>query len=294
MEYNGYKLVEIDGRVEVHGIRDFDLVQTFECGQCFRWNRNTDGSYTGVVNGKVTRVSLDLGVLTLTNCTIDDFTGFWYEYFDLGRDYGGIKKTLGFDPILKKSAEFGSGIRLLKQDIREVLISFILSANNRIPRIMKTVEELSKIFGEKLEYQDTTYYSFPQLEALSVTDLQRLEICKGGFRCKYIKGASQMVEQKKIDLLSLKSMEIGAAREELMQLPGVGPKVADCILLYSGTKYEVFPTDVWVKRVMEQLYFKRNAGFKEIQDFARQHFGELAGFAQQYLFYYARKNKIGV
>jgi N-glycosylase/DNA lyase len=137
------------------------------------------------------------------------------------------------------------------------------------------------------------YYSFPGADKLSEAGMEELEACRGGFRCKYILNTARMVKNGEVRLEELEGMDTGKAREELMKFPGVGPKVADCVLLYSGTKQDVFPTDVWVKRVMEELYFKREASFKEIQDFASSYFGDLAGFAQQYLFYYARENRIG-
>ncbi len=293
MEYKGYKISQEENSIIVENIKDFNAVHTFECGQCFRWIRQEDGSYTGVAKGKVINVSIDDGVLVLKNTNLEDFKNIWFDYFDLGRDYGQVKEVVMKDDIMQKAIDFGWGIRLLKQDIWETLISFIISANNRIPRIMKTVEIIARLYGDELMMDGNKYYSFPDVNKLAQSKVEELEVCKGGFRCKYILNSSQMVSDGQVDLKQLSQMDTDSAREELMRFPGVGPKVADCVLLYSGTRYDVFPTDVWVRRVMGELYFKREAGFGKIQKFAREYFGDLAGFAQQYLFYYARENKIG-
>ncbi len=293
MEYKGYKIGQEGNSVIVDKIKDFDPVHTFECGQCFRWLRQEDGSYTGVAKNKVINVSVVDDALLIKNTNIEDFKNIWFDYFDLGRDYGQIKDAVMKDDNMKEATAFGWGIRLLKQDIWETLISFIISANNRIPRIMKTVGVIAQEYGDELTMGGEKFYSFPDVKKLSQSTIKALEVCKGGFRCKYIINSSNIISNGQVNLHQIAQMDTDDAREDLMKFPGVGPKVADCVLLYSGTKYNVFPTDVWVRRVMEELYFKREASFAEIQKFAGSYFGEFAGFAQQYLFYYARENKIG-
>lgn len=293
LEYKGYKLYEEKDRVIAENVRDFNPVHIFECGQCFRWLKQDDRSYTGVAKGKVVNLSCQDNKIIIYNSNIEDFINIWFEYLDLGRDYSEIKKKLDKDEIMHEAIRFGCGIRLLKQDIWETLVSFILSANNKIPRIMRSVAAISQEYGDELQMDGTSYYSFPGVDKLSGSCIEELEICKGGFRCKYILNTSEMVKNGQVDMKKLAGLETEAARNELQKFPGVGPKVADCVLLYSGTKDDVFPTDVWVKRVMEELYFKRDASFKEIQQFSREYFGGLAGYAQQYLFYYARENRIG-
>lgn len=293
MEFKGYKITENNNGINVENVRDFNPVHTFECGQCFRWHRNNDGSYNGVVKGRVVNIDYRENRLRISNTTVQEFIDIWFDYLDLGRDYSEIKDMLRKDPIMEKAIEFGYGIRILKQDIWETLVSFILSANNRIPMIMKTVESFSTVYGEEILFNGTKFNAFPDTESLSALNVDQLSLCGGGFRCKYILETSRILKEGKVDLKKLTEMGTDKAREELMIFPGVGPKVADCVLLYSGTKQDVFPTDVWVKRVMEELYFKREASFKEIQNFAAAHFGEMSGFAQQYLFYYARENRIG-
>lgn len=294
MDYKGYRITEDRDCLLVEGVRDFDPADTFECGQCFRWKKCADGSFTGIVRDRVVNIRMQDGVMILRNSGIEDFQRIWFDYLDLGRDYCDIKQRLvQKDEILKKAVEFGGGIRLLRQDIWETLISFIISANNRIPMIMKVVASLSRAYGRELTLDGESFYTFPGREILAGVCLNELEACGGGFRCKYISNTSKMVMEGVVDLERLKDMKTSDARSTLTLLPGVGNKVADCTLLFSGTKYDVFPTDVWVKRVMEELYFKREASFKEIQEFAAEYFGDLTGFAQQYLFYYARQNRIG-
>ena len=295
MDYKGYNIKELKNKVVVCGIKDFDAAHVFECGQCFRWIKESNGSYTVVAMGKVINVMVQENNLHISNSSLEDFTETWYDYFDLGTDYSKIKDTLSsYDDNLKAAIAFGHGIRLLKQDLWEILISFILSARNSIPSIMKSVEKLSEMYGYKITMGERIFYSFPSQKSLATATIPDLLLCKGSFRCKYIQQAALDIQKAAINLKNIFSLETQFARDELMKLKGVGPKVADCSLLFSGLKTDVFPTDLWVKRIMEELYFKRPASFKEIQNFATEEFGNLAGIAQQYLFYYARQNKIGV
>ena len=293
MLYRGYEAEYKDNCLVIDDVKDFDPVHTFECGQCFRWYRESDGSYTGVVSGKVANISYGSGRMIFKNVSFEDFKQIWFDYFDLERDYSEIKKTIANDEIMKKAVEFGSGIRLLRQEPWETLISFILSSNNRIPRIMKIIADMSRYYGKEITYNGKSYFSFPDLHSLAACSLEQIQVCRAGYRCGYIHKSAAQIALGEIDLEKLPALTTAEARNYLLQLHGVGSKVADCMLLYSGTKYDVFPTDVWVKRVMEELYFKREASFNEIQQFAAEKFGKFAGIAQQYLFYYAREHKIG-
>jgi N-glycosylase/DNA lyase len=294
MRFKGYDIDFEENRVTVNEIRDFDPVHTFECGQCFRWSREPDGSYTGVVRGKAANVACTPGRLVLHSVSPEDFRRIWFDYFDLGRDYGEIKKAVAVDGIMRKAVEFGGGIRLLRQEPWEALVSFILSSNNRIPRIRKIIEELSGLYGEELACNGRTFHAFPGAARLAACSDEQIGACRAGYRCGYVKRSAVDVAEGRFDLKRFEELDTAAAREYLLQLHGVGNKVADCMLLYSGIKQDVFPADVWVRRVMEELYFGRPAGFPEIQRFAAETFGPYAGFAQQYLFYYAREQKIGV
>jgi N-glycosylase/DNA lyase len=294
MKFRGYDVNFDEAGVIIDGIRDFDPNHTFECGQCFRWHREADGSYTGVVRGRVANAVYTPGKLVLNNVFPEDFEQVWFDYFDLGRNYTEIKKAVAIDDVMRKAVEFGGGIRLLRQEPWETLISFILSSNNRIPRIMKIIEDISRLYGSELKYRGRKYHAFPEVQSLAACSLEQIEVCRAGYRCGYIQQTAADVAVGAFDLQQLAGLDTADARNYLLQLHGVGCKVADCMLLYSGMKQDVFPTDVWVRRVMEELYFKREVSFKEVQQFAAEHFGEYAGIAQQYLFYYAREQKIGV
>ncbi|HEY4544318.1 MAG TPA: DNA glycosylase, partial [Tissierellaceae bacterium] len=214
---------------------------------------------------------------------------------DLSTDYDEIKATLSKDEILKEATEFGSGIRILNQDPFETIISFIISANNQIPRIRKSIEIIAKEYGDFIEnYNGIDYYSFPTAEKLSKVDVLDLrEKARVGFRDKRIIDTSIMIANNEIDIEGIFSLSKDEGKEKLMELPGVGPKVSDCILLFAYDKSDAFPVDVWVKRVMEYFYLKEETSLKNISKQGDLLFKDLAGYAQQYLFYYARELDIG-
>ncbi len=289
----GLDIREKDGAVIVEGIRDFDLKQTFECGQCFRWNRETDGSYTGVVFGRILNIKQENQLWIFSNTTIEDFYEFWFEYFDLNRDYNEIKTKLSQnDPTINKAIWFGEGIRILKQDEWETLISFILSQNRSIPIIKKNIEALCLKYGNFIEkYRGRDYYSFPSPERLSEANAQDIGRCKVGYRAKYIEKTAKVVKESKEELYSLNKSSLEEAQQYLLSLFGVGPKVAHCIMLFSMQKYESFPVDVWIMKIMKELYGLNN--IQTIQEYALKSYNQYGGFAQQYLFYYAREKGIG-
>jgi N-glycosylase/DNA lyase len=288
------KIYEIQNGLLLEGVKHFDAKHIFECGQCFRWNREEDDSYTGVAYGRVLNVKSDYdkGTVILNNTNLKDFEDIWYKYLDLGRDYGLIKNELSKDETLRSATEYGRGIRILNQEPWELLISFIISANNNIPRISKIINVLSQTFGEPISYAGKTYYSFPTVDKLGTAEREQIDLCRAGFRCKYIYQTSMMIYKGDVELEKVALLDINAARKELLRLAGVGPKVADCIMLFSMQKHEAYPLDVWVKRVTEYFYIHQDVSMNIIQDFAREKFGSLAGFAQQYLFYFARDQKI--
>lgn len=288
------KVKEIQNGLLLEGVKHFDAKHIFECGQCFRFNREVDDSYTIIAYGKVINVKSDynMGTVVLLNTNLKDYEDIWYKYFDLGRDYGLIKNELSKDETLRIAIECGRGIRILNQEPWELLISFIISANNNIPRISKIINVLSQTFGEPIQYEGKTYYSFPGVDKLGTAERDQIDLCKAGFRCKYIYKTSMMIYNGDVDLEKVALLDIKSARKELLLLAGVGPKVADCIMLFSMQKHEGYPIDVWVKRVTEYFYLHQDVSMNGIQDFAREKFGNLAGFAQQYLFYFAREQKI--
>ncbi len=280
--------------VHVHGVTDFFSDHVFDCGQAFRWKQGEKG-YTAVVDSKVIRASYDTEkqILVLENCSLDDYHGFWRNYFDLDRDYGQVKKDLSSDPVMKEAVAYGWGMRVLNQDPWETLISFIISANNNITRIKGIIDKLSARFGKEIVWEGKSYYSFPTPESLAAADDSALKECGCGYRGRYIKNTADMVARGLVSPYEIRELPYEEAHKEVQKFTGVGDKVADCILLYSMGKAEAFPVDVWVKRVMEYFYIGHPVPIKEIKSIAAKQFGRYAGLAQQYLFYYAREKKIG-
>ncbi|WP_036730250.1 DNA-3-methyladenine glycosylase family protein [Peptoniphilus mikwangii] len=273
----------------------FEPAHIFKCGQAFRWKEEQDLSFTNIAFGKILNISKIGENVILKNTSIEEFNELWVDYFDLNRDYFSLREELSFDEILRAALEYGNGIRILNQDPFETIITFIISANNQIPRIKKSIEKISQMYGEKIgEYLGEEYYNFPSADKLALADPKDLrEFAKVGFRDERIVKASKMIRDREIDIGLLYDCPIEMAREELMKLPGVGPKVADCVLLFAFKRQESFPVDVWIKRVMEELYLKKSTNKNKIADEGRRIFGKNAGFAQQYLFFYGRENQLG-
>lgn len=291
----------------------FELKDIFECGQCFRWNKQEDGSYIGVIKNGVIQVKKEKKICKEKNGAkeinktkeIITFTGkcdgnlqeIVEKYFDLNRDYEKIKSQLeNIDEYLKTSIEYGKGIRILNQDLWETIISFIISANNNIPRIKGIIERISQKYGNEIEWNGKKYYTFPTPEQLKYVTVQEFRNLGLGFRDIRLYETTQMILNKDVDLEKLrKNPNTQEVRNELLKLSGVGPKVADCILLFSDLKrFDVFPIDVWVRRVMNDLYIKESDESKvskaKIEKLAEEKFGDLKGLAQQYLFYWRREN----
>ncbi len=281
---------------EIENADSFELKDIFDCGQCFRWNEQEDGSYTGVFKGNVLNVKKEENKVTFKGICNGDIKEVVEDYFDLNRDYEKIKETLSqIDDNMKKSVEYGRGIRILNQDLWETIISFIISANNNIPRIKGIIERLSKNYGKEIDYSGEKYYTFPTAEELKDVSVEKYRELGLGFRDIRLYETTKMILNGKVDLDELRNnpdtMEV---RDKLLTLSGVGPKVADCILLFSDLKrFEVFPIDVWVRRVMNDLYIKNEdetkVNKKQIEKIAKEKFGDLAGLAQQYLFYWRRE-----
>ena len=275
----------------------FNLKDIFECGQCFRWNEQEDGSYTGIWKENIVNIKKEGQDYVFTGiCKNENLEKEIHKYFDLGRDYEQIKEKLSKkDKYMKTSITYGKGIRILNQDLWETIISFIISANNNIPRIKGIIERLSKAYGNKIEWNGKEYYTFPTPEELKYVTVKNYRDLGLGFRDVRLYETTKMILEGKVDLEKLeKNSNTDEIREELLTLSGVGPKVADCILLFSDLKrLEVFPIDVWVRRVMNDLYIKEKdetkVNKKQIEKLAKEKFGNLAGLAQQYLFYWRRE-----
>lgn len=265
-----------DEKVFIKYVSNFDLSQTFDCGQCFRWNKN-ENSYSGVVFGRELKAFSKEKEIVFTGTTTEEFNSIWKSYFDFSTDYKKIgEKLSNFNPVLKKAYEFCPGIRILKQDPWEALCSFIISQNNNIPRIKKIILSLCEQFGNKLE----SNYSFPGAEKLSLLNEKDLLPIKSGFRAVYILDAARKIASGEVNFQEIGEMPIENAREELKKIKGVGNKVADCVLLYGMHRLESFPMDVWMKRVMDYFFSGQTPKI----------FGDYAGIAQQYLYHYSRSN----
>lgn len=273
----------------------FNPTHIFECGQCFNFNIEEDGSYTAVHLGKIINVLQKEDHVLIRNVSLDEFYEIFYDYFDLGTDYSEIKKDLSENEILKTASDYGYGIRILNQEMFETVISFIISANNGITRIKNSIKIISERYGDYIgEYMGRKYYAFPRPEVLAKVDpLELREFARVGFRDVRIVEASKMVADGYLDFDIDQTLSTEDLKEKLMEMPGIGPKVADCILLFTYHRRETFPVDVWIKRVMETLFIGHEVPKKQVDDYAREYFGKLAGYAQQYLFYYGREEKIG-
>lgn len=278
----------------IKNCKSFKVRDIFECGQCFRWNEEPDGSYTGIFGHNVLNVKeeKDIVITGICNGNIEDICK---NYFDLDRNYEEIKETLSLiDDNMKESIKYGKGIRILNQDLWEMIISFIISANNNIPRIKGIIERMSAKYGQEIKFRGTSYYTFPTIDELSQASVKDLKDLGLGFRDRYVYETTKKIKEGKINLENLKQEPTNEVRKQLLTLTGVGPKVADCIMLFSTLKrFDVFPVDVWVRRVMNDLYIhnedETKVNKKQIQEIARDKFGALEGIAQQYLFYWKRE-----
>ena len=313
-----------DSFIEILNVDDFNLDHIFDCGQAFRWERNIPSvchsrritSYTGVACGRVATMEFEEDTKTLRiyqDDTIEhDFESIWYDYLDLGRDYGKIKRKLRgrkakagtagkpktgatgagtYDPVMAEAIKCGSGIRILRQELWETLVSFIISQNNNIPRIKKCINGLAELLGEpagqalvsrqnpdgRVTAETKTFYNLPKPEVLANATVEDLAPVRLGYRAKYLIEAAQQY----CDMT-----ETPQTAEDLLEFQGVGPKVANCIALFGLGLTDSFPIDVWMKRVMNELYGIDENDAKAMQQYAADHFGAYGGIAQQYLFYY--------
>lgn len=273
------ELSYINGGTQLSGVHDFSLKDTLDCGQCFRWDEMPDKSFSGVVGTHFLNISQDGDTLFFKDCTPDGVREIWIPYFDLDRDYAQIKEKISENPVLAKAAEYAPGIRILKQEPWEALCSFILSQNNNIKRIKGIVRTLCREFGEPLGNGE---YTFPSYTVLAQKSVEDLAVLRAGFRAKYVLDAARRVNDALIDLEALKTAPVDEARKTLMEIHGVGPKVAECSLLYGFYRLECFPVDVWIRRALDEL-FDGN-----MPDCAK----EYAGIAQQYLFHYVRTGDV--
>ena len=277
--------------------KSFKVKDIFDCGQCFRWNEEADGSYTGIFGKNVLNVKEDGENIVFEGICDGKIEEVCRKYFDLDRNYEVIKNTLAeVDDNLKEAIKYGEGIRILNQDLWEMIISFIISANNNIPRIKGIIDRISAKYGNKIEFRGKVFYTFPTIEEMSKAEMKDFRDLGAGFRDKYIFETTKLIKNNTVNLKELESeKDTKKVREKLLTLCGVGPKVSDCILLFSTLKrFDVFPIDVWVRRVMNDLYIhnedEKKVSKAQIEKLAFEKFGTLEGIAQQYLFYWKREN----
>ena len=259
--------------------KELDIEKTFECGQCFRWNMDEKGVYSGVAMGYPAKLWNEDGKVYIRSAAPLEL---WIDYFDLKRDYEKISRFEGGE-YLDKCVSYGMGIRILNQDPWEALCSFIVSQCNNISRIKGIVERLCSLFGNEVQMDGETYYSFPDAEIVSKLSLEDLAPLRSGYRAPYIISAAQDIVNGNIDLNELIEISYNDAKKKLLSLKGVGEKVANCVVLFGLRHMEGFPVDVWIKRALKEHF---------PPDFDPKSLGEYAGLAQQYIFFYIRSGEI--
>lgn len=276
---------------------DFNLKETLECGQCFHFNSIDENEYVLTAYDNMLHIRQDEKQLIFYNTDEEQYQKLWKRYFDLERDYGSIKRELlEKDDKLEEAITAMSGVRILNQEFFETLISFIISQNKQIPHIKKIVADISESYGTyKGEVKGIPMYAFPEVSQLRRAGIEDLKELKTGFRAPYIYDAVSRVYEGSISYDELVKLDSAAGIEKMCEIKGVGNKVASCVSLFALGKRDSFPIDVWIKRIMEYLYFDGEEVSKDnIARLAKERFGELGGYAQQYLFYYGKTVKLGV
>lgn len=270
------RIIQQNKDIILTSCRHFDIKRSFECGQCFRYEESEDGLFTLIAFGNIVRLRQTGDTIIFYDMDKDEFEKIWLGYFDLDRDYESVITELSFDEQFCLASEQACGIRIFRQDGWETLCSFIISQNNNIPRIKKIISALCGLLGEPIS---TGVNAFPTAESILSAGVEGLAPIKSGFRAKYLIDAAEKVVNGTVNLNELGRMDYKEAKETLMRIKGVGEKVSDCALLFGFGFHQAFPKDVWVKRVLDKYYGS---------DFDPNYFGENAGIAQQYLFYYER------
>ena len=288
--------------VMIDGVENFDVGKTFDCGQCFRFDEVKESchqkEFSGVAFGRFVSFAQDGDKIYIYGSTLEDYENIWKDFLDIERDYVEVERDIlshSSNGTLIRAIEYGRGIRILKQDKFECIISFIISQNNNIPRIKKIIENLSRECGEPIFIgeemkkhlsSDVLPYSFPTPEAIYNLGESGLSNLKVGFRAKYIFDAVRRILSGELSIYDVVQQEsTEKAIEMLCTVKGIGVKVASCALLFSFARLDAFPVDVWIKRVGEKY-------FTEEKEFTGKLFGKYAGIAQQYLFYYERYTNI--
>lgn len=286
--YTDYEIK--NGTLTVRGIDRIDIERSCACGQSFRWKKDGDG-FVAPTLGRVVRVCQNDCDISIYPCKKGEEKD-WLAYFDLDRDYAAIEKRLSVDEQLSMCIGSASGIRVFAQEPFETLITFIISANNNIGRIAGIVERLCALCGEKAEFDGKEYYLFPKPESIAALEESELVRIGSGYRAPYIKKSAAIIAGG-YQLEKLRDMPLDIARKELLKFPGVGPKVADCVLLFGLGHTDAFPVDVWIGRAMSEIYFDGESPKKKQLEAAIRALGSESGIVQQYIFHYARQTALG-
>jgi N-glycosylase/DNA lyase len=280
----------------------FDLDFSLCCGQVFRWKKNGDWWY-GVVGENIFKIHQFNGNLEVEGVNED----FVRNYFGLNDDLAQISRCIAKDPHIRKALKRFEGLRLVRQEPWACLIGFICSIYKNIAAIEQMLQRLSEKYGEKRRFDDLDFYLFPTMEKLANSTEDNLKECGLGFRAKYVLATAKKIRDENLNLQNMKNLPYLEARKKLLECPGVGLKVADCVLLFSLNKMEAFPVDVWVKRVILNHYADKfppelvdkmrshnslaNGEYLKIGEFARNYFGAYAGYAQEYLYHFERTQR---
>ncbi|OQA72213.1 MAG: DNA-3-methyladenine glycosylase [Firmicutes bacterium ADurb.Bin248] len=279
-----------DDTLRIHGIDRLNLARSCACGQSFRWRPDGAG-FAAPARGRMIYAEQDGDALMLSPCAQEDVP-LWLSYFDLARDYAAIEEQLLCDAGLCRCVPCASGIRVFQQEPFEALVTFILSSNNNVKRISGIVERLCERAGEKTVLRGKEYHLFPAPAAVAALSIEELVSLGAGYRAPFVKQSAARVAGG-YDLAALRDLPLDEARKELLCFPGVGPKVADCVLLFSLGHADAFPVDVWIGRAMKALFFEGSApGRKELEKTIRA-LGSESGIVQQYIFHYARLTSLG-
>lgn len=276
--------------IKIRVEKPFKLNDTITCGQIFRFFKQEDGSFDVILKDRVINVYMDDCFLCVSSNNEENLKEVVINYFDLDNDYDIMNKFLiNSDKKLKDAVEFSEGLMMIKQDPFETVMEYIISANNGVPQIASALNNIAKNYGKKVIFNDKEYYLFPQYKDLKDASIEDLRNCKVGFRDKYLKAMIDKLNNNEIDLDEFYGLDTKEALNRFMENVGIGPKVASCILLFAYQKYDVFPIDTWVKKVMKKDY--EIEGEKNIRDFAIKTYGKYSGIAIQYLFNYGRNSK---
>lgn len=275
-------VMQYKDELRISGVGPLDLEQTLDCGQCFRFSPTQDGGWQGMAGDQYGWFRLEGNTLVVRGVSREVFDGFWRFYLDLDRDYEKLYRSVvrRVGGRMGECVRFAPGVHLLRQDAWEALISFIISQNNNVPRIKGIIHRLCREFGRPVEAPEGEWYAFPEPDVLASLKEEDLAPLRSGWRSGYILDAAQKVASGEIALETIAALPLEEARKELQKIRGVGPKVAECVLLFGMGRLEAFPMDVWMKRAMKVLFPGKTP----------EDFGPYAGVAQQVIFHFCRQH----